>query len=44
MGFVFLVGFVAGGVVVGLLANRKPQWFASVVSTINAADNQAKKL
>lgn len=35
---VAVVSFVAGGVVVGVVANRKPEWFANVVKVVNAVD------
>jgi hypothetical protein len=39
----FALGFVAGAVVVGLLAHRKPEWFAKVVSAVNAVDDKINK-
>lgn len=40
----FSAGFIIGAVIIGILANRRPQWFAKVVSAANAVDakvNQA---
>lgn len=40
----FAAGIIIGVVIIGILANRRPQWFAKVVSAANAVDakiNQA---
>jgi hypothetical protein len=44
--FVFgvIVGVVIGAVGIGLLAHRRPEWFANVVSVANASIDQTKKL
>ena len=39
--FVFAVGVAVGAVAVGFVANRKPEWFAKVVSVANAVDAKA---
>jgi protease II len=38
--FVFglLIGLAVGGVIVGVVANRRPLWFAHVVTAANAVD------
>ena len=35
-----LIGFIAGAVVVGFIAHRKPEWFANVVAAANAVDDK----
>ena len=35
----FLWGMIAGGVLIGVVANRRPQWFARVVAAANAVDD-----
>lgn len=39
----YFLAFVAGCVVMGLVANRKPEWFARVVKAANAVDDQVNK-
>lgn len=34
----FILGFLAGAIVIGVIANRRPQWFAKVVKAANVAD------
>ena len=36
----FAIGFAAGATVVGIIANRKPEWFAKVVKIANAVDDK----
>lgn len=36
----FGLGFAAGAVAIGFLANRKPEWFAKVVKVANAVDDK----
>lgn len=44
--FVFglVVGLVVGGAGMGILANRRPQWFAHVVTLANAVDTQVNTI
>lgn len=35
-----LVGAVVGGLVVGVIANRRPQWFAKGVAVVNQFDDK----
>lgn len=35
----FALGFVAGAVVIGFIANRRPQWFAGIVRLTNIVDD-----
>lgn len=35
-----IIGFIAGAFVVGFIANRRPQWFASAVALANAASDK----
>ena len=32
--------FLAGAIVIGVIANRRPQWFAHVVTMANSIDNK----
>lgn len=34
----YVAAFLAGGVAVGFLANRRPEWFAKVVKVANQVD------
>jgi hypothetical protein len=36
----FIWGFIVGGVVIGVVANRRPLWFAHVVTAANAVDDK----
>lgn len=36
--FVAISSFIAGGIVIGVVANRRPLWFAHVVQAANAVD------
>jgi hypothetical protein len=36
----FLFGVLVGGGAVGLIANRRPQWFAKGVALVNAVDDK----
>lgn len=36
----FITGFVVGAITIGVIANRRPGWFASLVTMANAFDNQ----
>jgi hypothetical protein len=38
--FGFLAGVAVGAIVIGVLANRRPQWFAKVVAASNVVANQ----
>ena len=38
--FEFLAGLALGAVVVGFVANRKPEWFASLVRLANLVDTK----
>lgn len=38
----FVIGFVVGSIAVGVLAHRKPAWFAQVVAVANAVDDKVK--
>ena len=35
-----LIGFVIGCIVMGVVANRRPEWFAKVVRVANAVDDK----
>jgi len=35
----FLWGMIAGGVLIGVVANRRPQWFNRMVTAANAVDD-----
>jgi hypothetical protein len=36
----FWFGLIVGAVLMGILANRRPQWFAKVVKAANAVDDK----
>lgn len=36
----FLIGLAVGAVVIGVIANRRPEWFARVVRAANAVDDK----
>lgn len=36
----FLAGFAVGALTIGIIANRRPQWFAKVVKIANAVDDK----
>jgi len=36
----FLLGCIVGGVIIGVLAHRKPEWFARVVAEVNIVDDK----
>ena len=38
--FEFLAGIALGAVVIGFVANRKPAWFASLVTISNYVDSK----
>lgn len=40
MGIDLIVGFVVGGAVVGWIAHKKPTWFNSAVTFVNAVDDK----
>lgn len=35
----FIFGFAVGAVIIGVVANRRPQWFAKIVRGANAVDD-----
>jgi len=35
-----LIGFAIGAIVIGVIANRRPQWFASIVTMANKIDDK----
>jgi hypothetical protein len=35
-----LIGFLAGAIVTGIIAHRKPEWFNRAVAIVNKADDQ----
>jgi protease II len=39
----FIGGLVVGGLLVGIVANRRPTWFSSAVSAVNAVDAKANE-
>lgn len=40
----FALGFAAGAIVIGIVANRRPNWFASVVKAANIVDAKVNDL
>ncbi len=36
----FTIGFIVGAVVIGFIANRRPEWFAKVVFVANTVDDK----
>jgi hypothetical protein len=34
----FILGAIAGAIVIGFIANRRPLWFAHVVTAANSVD------
>lgn len=36
----FVLGAAVGAIVIGVIANRRPNWFANVVKAANAVDDK----
>lgn len=39
-GLDFALGAIVGAIIVGLIAHRKPEWFATIVKAANAVDDK----